>query len=309
MLQRNPDFNDEDMTDDLRADERLRMVERQIIARGITNPRVLAAMRQIPRHFFIPPPYDRSAYDDNPLPIGNGQTISQPYIVALMTDLLNPGPDDRVLELGTGSGYQTAILAALAKHVVTIERIPGIADLARSNLSRIGISNIEMIVGDGTTGYPAGAPYNAILVTAATPQIPQPLIDQLAEGGRLIAPVGSRDLQELVRITKDREPDHGIPSRRSQVCTPDRETWMGGRKFMKWYDVSRPLSGDMLVYPGDITPSFHQEKTGNYRISDLHMSSPYRNSYRCTQHIISIREIASTRSRSTALSGDAGLLM
>jgi protein-L-isoaspartate(D-aspartate) O-methyltransferase len=178
------------------------MVERQIITRGITNIRVLAAMRQIPRHFFIPPPYDRSAYDDNPLPIGNGQTISQPYIVALMTDILNPGPDDRVLELGTGSGYQTAILAALAKHVVTIERIPAVANLARSNLSRLGVTNIEMVVGDGTTGYPDGAPFNAILITAATPQIPTPLINQLAEGGRLVAPVGSLDLQELVRITR-----------------------------------------------------------------------------------------------------------
>lgn len=190
------------MNTDSRSDERSRMVERQIRARGITNPRVLAAMREIPRHIFIPPPYDRSAYEDNPLPIGEGQTISQPYIVALMTDLLNPGPGDRVLELGTGSGYQTAILAALAKHVVTIERIPAVADLARSNLSRLGLTNIEMVVRDGTTGYPEDSPYNAILITAATPQIPKPLIDQLAEGGRLVAPVGSRDLQELVRITR-----------------------------------------------------------------------------------------------------------
>jgi protein-L-isoaspartate(D-aspartate) O-methyltransferase len=190
------------MNTDSRADERFRMVEDQIITRGISNPRILAAMRQIPRHFFIPPPYDRSAYEDNPLPIGNGQTISQPYIVALMTDLLSPKPGDRVLELGTGCGYQTAILAALAKHVVTIERIPAVANLARSNLSRLGIANIKMIVGDGTTGYPAGAPFNAILITAATPQIPPLLINQLEEGGRLVAPVGSRDLQELVRISR-----------------------------------------------------------------------------------------------------------
>jgi protein-L-isoaspartate(D-aspartate) O-methyltransferase len=190
------------MNTDPWADERLRMVEHQIIARGITNPRILAAIRQIPRHFFIPPPYDRTAYDDNPLPIGNGQTISQPYIVALMTDLLNPAPGDRVLELGTGSGYQTAILATLAKHVVTIERVPAIANLARSNLSRLGITNIDLIVGDGTTGYPAGAPFNAILITAAAPKVPQTLIDQLAEGGRLVAPVGGRDLQELIRVTR-----------------------------------------------------------------------------------------------------------
>jgi protein-L-isoaspartate(D-aspartate) O-methyltransferase len=190
------------MNTDPWADERFRMVERQIIARGITSPHVLAAMRQIPRHFFIPPPYDRSAYEDNPLPIGDGQTISQPYIVALMTEILNPGPSDRILELGTGSGYQTAILAALAKHVVTIERIPRVADLARSNLARIGTTNIELVVGDGTLGYPAGAPYNAILITAATPQIPPPLFEQLAEGGRLVAPVGNQDLQDLVRITR-----------------------------------------------------------------------------------------------------------
>lgn len=203
------------MNTDPRADERFRMVERQIIARGITNPRILAAMRQIPRHVFIPPPYDRSAYEDNPLPIGSGQTISQPYIVALMTELLNPGPGDRVLELGTGSGYQTAILAALAEHVITFERIPAVADLARSNLSRIGITNIELVVGDGTAGYLAGAPYNGILVTASTPRIPQPLIEQLAEGGRLVAPLGDRDIQELVRIC--RKGDRAIESRHGGV--------------------------------------------------------------------------------------------
>jgi protein-L-isoaspartate(D-aspartate) O-methyltransferase len=190
------------MKDYPRVEERIRMVERQIIARGITNPRILAAMRRIPRHVFIPPPYDRSAYDDNPLPIGDGQTISQPYIVALMTDLLNPGPGDAVLELGTGSGYQTAILAALSEHVVTVERIPAMADLARSNFSRVGITNIDMVIGDGTKGYPSAAPYNAILITAAAPQIPPPLIEQLADGGRLVAPVGNRDLQELVCVRR-----------------------------------------------------------------------------------------------------------
>jgi len=201
------------MNGNSREDERFRMVERQIIARGITNPQIIAAMRQIPRHLFIPPPYDRLAYEDNPIPIGNGQTISQPYIVALMTDLLSTGTGDRVLELGTGSGYQTAILAAMAKHVVTIERIQAVADRARTNLSRLGITNVEMIIRDGTTGYPEGAPYNAILITAATPQIPAPLIEQLDEGGRIVAPVGSRDIQELVRMrrTGDRivESHHG----------------------------------------------------------------------------------------------------
>jgi protein-L-isoaspartate(D-aspartate) O-methyltransferase len=190
------------MNTDTRADERFMMVERQIVSRGIKNPRVLAAMRQIPRHVFIPPPYDSSAYEDCPLPIGNGQTISQPYIVALMTDLLNPGPNDHILEIGAGSGYQAAILATLAKNVITIERIPAVADLARSNLAKLGITNARLIVGDGTIGYPPGAPFDGILITAATPQIPQPLIDQISDGGRLVVPFGGRDIQELIRISR-----------------------------------------------------------------------------------------------------------
>jgi protein-L-isoaspartate(D-aspartate) O-methyltransferase len=190
------------MNTDIRADERFMMVEHQIVFRGIKNPRVLSAMRQIPRHLFIPPPYDRAAYEDCPLPIGNGQTISQPYIVALMTDLLNPGPNDHILEIGAGSGYQAAILAALAKNVITVERIPAVADLARSNLAKLGIINARLVVGDGTIGYPSDAPFDGILITAATPQIPQPLIDQISDGGRLVAPVGGRDIQELVRISR-----------------------------------------------------------------------------------------------------------
>jgi protein-L-isoaspartate(D-aspartate) O-methyltransferase len=206
------------MNRDTRADERFMMVESQIACRGIKNPRVLAAMRQVPRHLFIPPPYDSSAYEDCPLPIGNGQTISQPYIVALMTDLLDPGPDDRILEIGAGSGYQAAILAALAKNVITIERIPAVAELARSNLIKLGITNARLVVGDGTIGYPEYAPYNGILITAATPQIPQPLIDQIADGGRLIAPVGGRDIQELVRI--------------SRIQNKTVETYHGGVRFV-----------------------------------------------------------------------------
>lgn len=185
-----------------RADERFRMVERQIISRGINNPRVLAAMRQIPRHVFIPPPHDRSAYDDNPLPIGSGQTISQPYIVAVMTELLDPKPEDRILEIGGGSGYQAAILATLSHRVITIERRSELADLARSNLAALGIINVELVVGDGTLGFPAYAPYDGIIITAATPQVPQSMLNQLAEGGRLVAPVGGRDFQELVMIEK-----------------------------------------------------------------------------------------------------------
>jgi len=185
-----------------RAEERSRMVERQIRARGVTDPRVLAAMREIPRHLFTPPPYDEAAYEDSPLPIGDGQTISQPYIVALMTELLGPGPDDRVLEIGAGSGYQAAILSSLARQVITIERIPSVAGLARKNLDALGLTNVRIVVGDGTLGFPENAPYDGIIITAATPSVPLPLIDQLAEGGRLVAPVGGRDIQELVTLTR-----------------------------------------------------------------------------------------------------------
>jgi protein-L-isoaspartate(D-aspartate) O-methyltransferase len=178
------------------------MVERQIEARGIHNPRILAAMRDIPRHLFIPPPYDRAAYDDCPLPIGNGQTISQPYIVAAMTELIRPAQNDTVLEVGAGCGYQAAVLGALAKKVTTIERIPAVADLALRNIAALNIANVEIIVGDGTHGYLKNAPYNGIIITAATPKVPGPLIDQMADGGRLVAPRGGRDIQELVVLEK-----------------------------------------------------------------------------------------------------------
>ena len=185
-----------------RADERKTMVERQIAARGIRDRRVLAAMEEIPRHLFIPPPYDRADYEDNPLPIGNGQTISQPYIVALMTDLLRPKATDNVLEIGAGSGYQAAILSQLVSRLTTIERISHVASLARKNLNALGISNVVVVEGDGTLGYPEHGPYDGIIITAATPEVPQPLIEQLAEGGTLVAPVGGHDLQELVTIRK-----------------------------------------------------------------------------------------------------------
>jgi len=190
------------MTSYPRAEERRRMVERQIESRGIHDTRVLAAMQDIPRHLFIPPPYDQNAYDDNPLPIGDGQTISQPYIVALMTTLLRPEPSDNVLEIGAGSGYQAAILSHLVHRLTTMERIPAVAILARNNLKLLEIGNVEVIEGDGTQGYPQNAPYNGIIVTAATPEIPPALTDQLAEGGRLVAPVGGRDIQELVTLEK-----------------------------------------------------------------------------------------------------------
>jgi len=185
-----------------RSDERRMMVEQQIEARGIRDKRVLAAMRDVPRHLFIPVPYDRDAYADAPLPIGNGQTISQPYIVALMTALLHPTPTGTVLEIGAGSGYQAAILSALVRKVITIERIEEVAALARANLAAVSADNVEIVLGDGTLGYPPGAPYDGIIVTAATPKIPGPLKEQLAEGGHLVAPVGDRAIQELVVLEK-----------------------------------------------------------------------------------------------------------
>ena len=178
------------------------MVERQIAARGIRDSRILAAMQEIPRHLFIPPPYDRAAYDDNPLPIGSGQTISQPYIVALMTELLHPKASDNMLEIGAGSGYQAAVLSRLVRQLTTIERIKMVADLARRNLEFLGIDNVVVIEGDGTLGYPGNAPYNGIIITAATPDVPKPLIDQLADGGTLVVPVGGRDVQDLITIRK-----------------------------------------------------------------------------------------------------------
>lgn len=182
--------------------EREEMVEFQIRARGVRDERVLAAMRKVPRHLFVPKGWERAAYEDRPLPIGEGQTISQPYIVAVMTEQLELKPQDRVLEVGTGSGYQAALLAELAGTVISIERLRDLADRAQQNLARAGITTVRIVVGDGTEGYPPEAPYDAIIVTAASPGIPQPLVDQLAEGGRLIAPVGPRECQDLIKLVK-----------------------------------------------------------------------------------------------------------
>jgi protein-L-isoaspartate(D-aspartate) O-methyltransferase len=182
--------------------ERREMVDRQIAARGVQNPRVLEAMRKIPRHRFVPEAYRSAAYEDRPLPIGEGQTISQPYIVAVMTELLQPDPRDTMLEIGSGSGYQAALLSQLVSRVITLERLPAIAEQARKNLEALGISNVEVVVSDGTLGWPDQAPYNGILITASTPEIPPPLIEQLAEGGRLVAPVGGQGYQELIKVEK-----------------------------------------------------------------------------------------------------------
>lgn len=179
---------------------RLRMVDSQIRARGIEDERVLSAMSRVPRHEFTAGRYRDQAYEDYPLPIGEGQTISQPYIVALMLEALALTPSDRVLEIGTGSGYVTALLAELAAEVVSLERYAVLADEARGLLADLGHSNVKVIVGDGTFGFPPGAPYDAIIVSAAGPEVPRPLLAQLAESGRMIIPVGSFDSQQLQLI-------------------------------------------------------------------------------------------------------------
>lgn len=173
------------------------MVRRQIEERGIRNYRLLEALRKLPRHRFVQPGDEGFAYYDEPIPIGYHQTISQPYIVALMTSLAALEGEETVLEIGTGSGYQAALLSMLAKKVISLERVPELAERARRTIENLGISNVEIHTFDGTAGYALGAPYQAILVTAAAPTVPQPLLDQLADGGRLIIPVGSRSLQQL----------------------------------------------------------------------------------------------------------------
>jgi protein-L-isoaspartate(D-aspartate) O-methyltransferase len=183
--------------------QRERMVSEQIETRGIRNPDVLRMMRSTPRHLFVPEEMREYAYSDRPLPIGLGQTISQPYIVALMTELLAAGKTDRVLEIGTGSGYQAAILAGTAKHVYTIEIVPELANAARKRLAAMGTKNVTVRLGDGYKGWPEAAPFDRIILTAAPPEIPQKLIDQLGRGGRLVAPVGeSPATQELVVLEK-----------------------------------------------------------------------------------------------------------
>ena len=173
------------------------MVSEQIVARGVRTPPVLAAMQRVPRHRFVPPDDQAYAYSDGALPIGRGQTISQPYIVALMTDLLHLSGGERVLEIGTGSGYQAAVLGELAAEVHTLELLPELAERASRTLAELGYTTVHVHTGDGSLGWPAAAPYAGILVAAAAPGVPQPLLDQLAEGGRLVLPVGDRSMQYL----------------------------------------------------------------------------------------------------------------
>jgi protein-L-isoaspartate(D-aspartate) O-methyltransferase len=178
------------------------MVRDQLQRRGITDARVLQAMRDVPRHLFVPPECLRDAYGDRPLPIAEGQTISQPYMVAVMVQSLGLSGNARVLEVGTGSGYQAAVLSRLAAQVYTMEYFPVLAEQAQAILERLGYTNVQIIIGDGSIGLPQYAPYVGIVVPAAAPQVPPPLIEQLGEGGRLVIPVGEAAEQELLIITK-----------------------------------------------------------------------------------------------------------
>ena len=197
------------------APERAEMVERQLIARGISDERVLSAMKKVPRHLFVPEDLRSCAYEDRALPIGEEQTISQPYMVAIMTELLELKGGEKVLEIGTGSGYQAAILSELAGEVFTIERVAGLASRAENILAVLNYKNINIVIGDGTKGLPDKAPFDAIVVTAGCPEIPPPLIDQLSLNGRIVIPVGDRYLQTLTVGIKTPE---GIETLKSIGC-------------------------------------------------------------------------------------------
>ena len=184
---------------DASAAERRMMIETQIRKRGVSSPRVLGAMAAVPRHEFVPLKFRDIAYADKPLPIGEGQTISQPFMVAAMTEALELTGSERVLEIGTGSGYQAAVLSLLARQVLTVETHTSLALAAQERLTNLGYTNVHVHNGDGSAGFPDAAPYDAILVTAGAPEIPQVFASQLREGGRLVIPVGDRDNQELVR--------------------------------------------------------------------------------------------------------------
>lgn len=195
------------------------MVEEQLVSRGIKDQRVLSAFLEVPRHKFVEEYLKYKAYDDYPLSIGYGQTISQPYMVALMTEALAPSPQDKILEIGTGSGYQAAILSRLCSTVYSIERVSALASRARKTLDELGYFNIHTRIGDGTFGLPQDAPYDGIIVTAGAPHVPEALIGQLKEDGRLVIPVGDQSIQDLKRITRTKD---GI-----------REESLGGCRFVR----------------------------------------------------------------------------
>jgi protein-L-isoaspartate(D-aspartate) O-methyltransferase len=180
--------------------QRIAMVELQLRQRGIRDERILQAMAKVPRHQLVSPAFESHAYEDQPMPIGEGQTISQPYIVAAMLEPLSLTQSDRVLEIGTGSGYQTALLAELTAEVFSVERHPSLAETATQMLQRLGYKNVHIRVGDGSLGWPEGGPFDAIVVSAAVPRVPAAMVDQMKDGGRLIAPVGTPDAQELLLV-------------------------------------------------------------------------------------------------------------
>jgi protein-L-isoaspartate(D-aspartate) O-methyltransferase len=184
------------------------MVDSQLRQRGIADERVLTAMERVPRHEFAPEEYRSQAYEDHPLPIGEGQTISQPFIVAIMLDALKLSPTDNVLEIGTGSGYVTALLAELTESVISIERHESLAESARALLVALGYSNVKVLTGDGTRGFPEAAPYDAVVVSAAAAEMPPALITQLRESGRMIIPVGSEDSQQLRLVRMENGQPH-----------------------------------------------------------------------------------------------------
>src|SRR5215216_4465712 len=184
------------------AAQRQQMVQRQLMTRGINDARVLAAMAKVPREEFVAPESRAASYEDGPLPIGYGQTISQPYVVAFMTEQLRPKPSDRVLEVGTGSGYQAAILAELVSEIYSIEIVEPLAKTAEVTLQRLGYKNVHLKIGDGYKGWPEMAPFDAIIVTCAPDKVPQPLADQVKDGGRMIIPVGERFAQQLYLLEK-----------------------------------------------------------------------------------------------------------
>ncbi|MGH9498320.1 MAG: protein-L-isoaspartate(D-aspartate) O-methyltransferase [Terriglobales bacterium] len=193
-----------DIEDERFAALRQKMVNAQLRARGIRDQRVLAAMGKVPRHLFVDEEYRDSAYEDHPVPIGAGQTVSQPYIVAFMLEVLSLDGSERVLEIGTGSGYLTALLAELARQVYSVERIGSLSQAAESALQRLGYTNVSLKVGDGSTGWADHAPFDAIVVSAAAPEVPKALLEQLREAGRMIIPVGPAEAQELKLVRKER---------------------------------------------------------------------------------------------------------
>lgn len=203
-------------SNDAFAEARRAMVESQLRRRGICDERVLRAMGSVPRHQFVLPPYINKAYDDEPLPIGRGQTISQPYIVAAMLAAAALAGGERVLEIGTGCGYQAALVSLLAREVYSVEFLPDLAQPAADRLERLGFANVHVRCADGTLGWPEYAPYDAVLIAAAAPRIPEPLLEQLAENGRLIAPVGDDFEQEIQVVRKSEgrvDMEHGVPCR------------------------------------------------------------------------------------------------